>query len=363
MIGKDATTPINTPINTPAANDRFLQIDEEGYFIANNLRVADAEYGQRLLKQFYLAEGGRTKCRVDDGEAWVEAFDEPFVGLDVTRGADGVFTLVLPYGYSETFRLDTLSLDEWDRFHGTTERGIPFVLSRTAQSRFFELCDEFDDDSITVGGKRYAVGPWLIQHAQSGHQQFWDEIYRKEVPPWELHKPHPAFTALVPKLKLTRSRVLVLGAGSGSDAAYFAEQGHIVTAVDFSAEAVTAAKAKYADLTNLRFMQSDIFNLPTSMNGQFDLIVEHTCYCAIDPTRRNELVRIWRRLLADNGHVLGVFFAIDKRSGPPFGGSEWEIRARLSKGFQPLYWLRWHQSVADRLGTELLVYAQKSSAR
>jgi hypothetical protein len=45
--------------------------------------------------------------------------------------------------------------------------------------------------------------------------------------------------------------------------------------------------------------------------------------------------------------------------GPPFGSSEWEIRERLKKFFDFLYWTRWKTTPEDRLGIELIVYAQK----
>ena len=155
-----------------------------------------------------------------------------------------------------------------------------------------------------------------------------------------------------------------MGAGAGDDAAYFADLGHLVTAVDFSDEALARARAKHGDRPGLRFIKADAFHLPPSLategtTGAFDLIVEHTFYCAIDPCRRNELVSIWRRCLAEGGHLLAVFFTMDKAQGPPFGGSEWELRARLQGAFRPLYWFRSRNSHETRVGQETLIYPEK----
>ncbi|MES2965569.1 MAG: class I SAM-dependent methyltransferase, partial [Bdellovibrionota bacterium] len=130
----------------------------------------------------------------------------------------------------------------------------------------------------------------------------------------------------------------------------------------FSEEAIARAKATYGHLPDLTFIKGDAFHLPPSMDQAFDIVFEHTLYCAISPDRRNELVRAWRRALVETGHVMGVFFAFDKPAGPPFGGSEWEIRARLLKTFRSLYWQRLKNSTEARLGIELFVYAQKRSA-
>jgi hypothetical protein len=50
---------------------------------------------------------------------------------------------------------------------------------------------------------------------------------------------------------------------------------------------------------------------------------------------------------------------MDKGSAPPFGATEWEIRERLKRSFNFLYWTRWKKSIPRRLGKELVVYAQK----
>lgn len=340
--------------------DKFIQIDEEGYFHFDGTRVTDADYGVDLFRGLFMDDSARCKCRMQGMEVWVEAFDAPLVAANVERDGDA-WHLSLPYGYTESFRLETLTLDEWDRFHGYADTKIPFVFSRAAQAEFFNLVDDFDDESVTVGERRYEVPTWLNPNPDSRKADFWNEIYRSEVYGWELNGPHPALPEFFPKLKRSRSRVLVLGAGSGNDAAYFAGQGHIVTAVDFSAEAIARAQKKYGHAQELRFLQADAFALPPEMNGQFDLVFEHTFYCAVDPARRNEIVKIWRRCLVDGGNLLGVFFASDKPMGPPFGGSEWELRARLKKEFRPLYWMRLRNSPRPRMGREALIYAEKLS--
>lgn len=341
-------------------SDRFLQIDEEGQFHFDGTRVSDADYGADLMRGLFMDETGRCKCRTDGMEVWVEAFDAPFVAANVER-EDKTWHLILPYGHSEEFQLESLTLDEWDRFHGRAEKKIPFVFSRAAQAEFFNLLDDYDDDSITADGRTYHLPMWLNPKPESRDSQFWNHIYRTESPEWELNEPHPALPAFFPKIKRSRSRVLVLGAGSGNDAAYFAEQGHIVTAVDFSHEAIARAQAKYGHVQGLKFLQADAFQLPPEMTGQFDLVFEHTFFCAVDPTRRNEVLKIWRRALAEGGHLLGVFFVYDKPTGPPFGGSEWELQARLKNQFRPLYWMRLRNSPPARLARELLIYAEKLS--
>ena len=90
-----------------------------------------------------------------------------------------------------------------------------------------------------------------------------------------------------------------------------------------------------------------------------DIIFEHTLFCAIAPEKRKELVRVWKNSLSDAGYLLGIFFVMPKRSGPPYGGSEWELRELLEPHFRLMYWKRWLHSPPRRQGTELVVFAQK----
>ena len=95
------------------------------------------------------------------------------------------------------------------------------------------------------------------------------------------------------------------------------------------------------------------------MFGQFDIVIEHTFFCAIHPRQRNEVVQLWKKLLAHGGCVYAVLFTMQKRHAPPFGSSEWELRERFKKDFQVLMWNRWKHSIERREGKELFVYMRK----
>ncbi len=353
--------PINVAQFTPSEPQRFIQIDEDGYFKMDDLRVADAETGRAWLAALnYDPHFSHVWTHMDQHDVLVEAFDAPFVVLTISHDEPrAAWTAQMPYGHSENFKLDSLTLDEWDRFHGRTERGIPFVFSRSAQASFFNLLDDYDDDSIESGARTYKMKPWLSLMDDADQNARWSERYRTGDTPWDLKGPHPSLSRVIATLKLQRSRILVLGCGHGHDAAWFARAGHIVTAIDFSEEAIARAKAEYAGVPDLTFLQADALNLSTKFDQSFDIVFEHTLYCAIDPARRSDLEKSWLRALTDHGHVCGFFFASEKRNGPPFGGSEWELRSRFAKRFRTLYWQRVKDSNASRLGSELFLYLQK----
>jgi SAM-dependent methyltransferase len=313
----------------------------------------------------------------ENNEVIIEPFDAPLVAINIFV-ENKILKAEFRYEYIQTFDLKSLCLDDYDRFHGLTESGIPFVCNRKAQAALFDLADDYDDESITLFGENIALPTYFVDEQKVEKEKFWCDRYQNQETGWDLNQPSPILVNMFPRMKVPPSRVLVLGCGRGHDAVYFAKQGHFVTAVDISPKALEEAQKLYGSTyPNIRWVQADIFNLPRDWDQSFDLIWEHTCFCAINPTRRNELVGIWRRLLSEHGQLLAIFFVMEKRGGPAFGASEWELRQRLQKNFRFLYWGRWrqlyshpHSSEAvkvtesfsqSRLGKELFVLANKKS--
>ena len=66
----------------------------------------------------------------------------------------------------------------------------------------------------------------------------------------------------------------------------------------------------------------DIFELPKLFNQSFDIVLEYTCFCAIDPARRKDYIEMVNHILKPEGELVGLLFPIDKDpndDGPPFG--------------------------------------------
>jgi len=337
---------------------KFIAMDEEGFFVLPpGVRLSDPAIGAPLLQKMTIDEGFTIRTIWDGETVVVEPFDKPLVAQQIHRTAKG-WQLEFPYKVLVTMNPETLCVDQWDRFHGRTADKMPFVFSRKAQAEFFNLLDEFDDDSITLQGQRYEIPPYY-QEQESGDvddPQFWEGLYRSgEKVGWDLEGPHPALEPILPQIKIAKSRIVNYGCGYGHDAAFLASKGHIVTGIDLSPEAIAKAREKYGSIPNLTFLNEDVFK----NEHKCDVVFEHTLFCAISPDKRRDLIRRWHQSLEIGGYLLGVFFVMPKRYGPPFGGSEWELRSQLEKHFRLLYWKRWQHSPPRREGKELVVFAQK----
>lgn len=343
--------------------DKFLSINEAGqiFFDPEADPIRNEEHIHEIQQNLHLDEKFLLTTEFQDETYIVESFDHPLKILAIQFKEDKIY---IQSTANNLFEADNTkwSLDAWDRFNGLTTSRAPFVLTDKAQAQLFNLCDSFDDEGFVVNGKYIATPPYYIDTPQIEKADYWAQVYKNETQPgWDLAAPSPVLTDMLPRLKLPKSRVLVLGCGEGHDAALFAEAGHVVTAVDFSPEGLSRGKEKYKHLTNLHFHQMNIFDIPTDWNHSFDLVVEHTCFCAIRPDQRDEMVRLWRRMLHEQGQLLSIFYVMEKRSGPPFGINEWEVRKHLEKHFHFLFWSRWRQSVERRQGRELFVLAKKKS--
>ncbi len=146
----------------------------------------------------------------------------------------------------------------------------------------------------------------------------WEHRYQEGTTRWDLGQPAPAFVDLFQSGETPRpGSVVVLGAGRGHDARLFAQHQFDVTAVDFAPSAV-AAMAHEAELTGIPLhpLQRNIFDLVPEFENQFDYVVEHTCFCAIDPSLRPAYVTLVAQLLKPQGELLAVFFTHGRPGGP-----------------------------------------------
>jgi SAM-dependent methyltransferase len=190
--------------------------------------------------------------------------------------------------------------------------------------------------------------------------EYWQKVYDEEPRPgWDMDGPSPVLAELFEAAAFREitlgGEIAVPGCGFGHDAAELARRGFRVTAFDFAPTPIEGAKARYGDAVAWR--QEDWFTTPA---GPFDLIFDHTCFVAMDPTRRVEYLDICAGRLKPSGLWLAVLFdETNGRPGPPFQIAMEEARTLASERFNLLYLDRAHASHPRRAGREFLVIAQR----
>ena len=89
--------------------------------------------------------------------------------------------------------------------------------------------------------------------------------------------------------------------------------------------------------------------------GKYDLIIEQTFFCALDPLHRSAYAIKMNELLSKSGKLVGLLFDRSFVSGPPFGGSEEEFRKLFSQHFRLKTMERCYNSIEPRKGSELFI--------
>ena len=164
--------------------DKYIQLDEEGYFHFEGQRIIEKDFGQDLLKSLTVEPMLGYYSFQEGQKVFIEAFDAPLVVYQIEHLKEDLWSALTPYDYQFQFSLHDLYVDEWDRFLGYDDKKRPFVFTRSAQADFFNSLDSFDDDSVTHGEIRYEVGPWLTSPVSTAPSVFWDNKYQENEKTW-----------------------------------------------------------------------------------------------------------------------------------------------------------------------------------
>ena len=171
----------------------------------------------------------------------------------------------------------------------------------------------------------------------------------------------PPFVKLLESNIIIPGKTLVPGCGRGHEVIYLAENGFSVTAVDYSLGAVDylrqAAQQRKLDCEILHI---DFFDLNSSYDGVFDLLIEQTFFCAISPDQRNLYVATVARILRKGGIFVGLFYNTGQEGGPPFNTTQEDIIKHFSELFKIRNLSKVKNSAKQRKDKEILgVFVKK----
>lgn len=181
--------------------------------------------------------------------------------------------------------------------------------------------------------------------------EYWNERYKKEETGWDIGFVSTPLKTYIDQSERKDISILIPGGGNSYEAAYLLENGFThITVIDFApivAERLQTQFKTYGDA--IQIICDDFF----ALTGTYDLILEQTFFCAIDPSLRKAYAEKMRQLLNPGGKLAGVLFNRSFDNSPPFGGDEKEYRDIFSPYFNIHTMAPAYNSIPQRAGNEL----------
>jgi methyl halide transferase len=184
--------------------------------------------------------------------------------------------------------------------------------------------------------------------------EYWNNRYAESDTGWDLGAPSTPLKEYVDQLTDKSIRILIPGCGNAWEAEYLWQQGFTNTCViDYAPLAIEQFKKRFPDFPEAQVFCGDFFK----HEGQYDLIVEQTFFCAIDPSLRDAYVTQMHALLKPSGKLVGLLFNdVLNTDKPPFGGSEQAYYKQFEPKFTFKHWATAYNSIAPRAGREWFIH-------
>lgn len=191
---------------------------------------------------------------------------------------------------------------------------------------------------------------------------YWRARYATGRDAWDARAVTPPLRAYFDQLDVARQpRILIPGAGRAYEAEYLHQLGfREVFVADIAPEALAALLVRVPDFPPEHLLLADFFTLSNAQ--PFELIVEQTFFCALNPALRPVYAQQCAALLRPGGTLMGLLFDTDfgPAQEPPFGGSRAEYRDYFTPYFDFQHFATATNSLPPRQGRELFICLKKN---
>ena len=188
-------------------------------------------------------------------------------------------------------------------------------------------------------------------------KDYWENRWQSSQTGWDLGQASTPLVAYFDQLTNFESQILIPGCGNAWEGEYLHKMGFKnVFLLDVAPTALKKFQKRVPTFPASHLLNNDFFQL----QGAYDLIIEQTFFCAIDPSLRSAYAGKAASLLKPGGKIVGLLFENDfGKETPPFGGN----RAEYLNYFEPLFKIKIcdlaYNSIAPRSGNELFILFEK----
>lgn len=188
-------------------------------------------------------------------------------------------------------------------------------------------------------------------------KRFWSNKYKTNKIGWDLGEISPPLKAYFDQLENKEIKILIPGGGNSYEAEYlFNNDFKNIFVVDLSEAPLKNIQKRVPNFPSSNLINANFFDL----NDTFDLVIEQTFFCAINPDLRSKYATKMNAILSEKGKLVGLLFdAVLNDNHPPFGGNKKEYLSY----FQPYFNIKIiepsYNSYHNRQGKELFVKLEK----
>ncbi|WP_405611693.1 SAM-dependent methyltransferase [Polaribacter sp. Asnod1-A03] len=184
-------------------------------------------------------------------------------------------------------------------------------------------------------------------------EDFWGKKYQRNKIGWDLGTVSPPLKSYFDQLTNKELKILIPGAGNSYEAEYLFNNGFInMYVLDISKVPLENLKIRVPNFPETQLIHTNFFDL----EGKFDLIIEQTFFCAINPDLRQKYAFKMNELLSEKGKLVGLLFdARLNKDHPPFGGNKKEYLTYFKKYFSMDIFTECYNSYPNRQDMELFV--------
>lgn len=164
------------------------------------------------------------------------------------------------------------------------------------------------------------------------NSNYWEERYSNQETGWDVGKITTPLKEYIDQIEDKSIKILIPGAGNSYEFEYLINNGfENVYVLDFAQSPLDNIKKRIPNCNTNQLIKSDFFELI----GNYDLIIEQTFFCALDPSLRKDYVQKMKSLLTPKGKIVGLLFQFPLTEvGPPFGGSKGEYISLFEYDFE-----------------------------
>lgn len=185
------------------------------------------------------------------------------------------------------------------------------------------------------------------------NKEYWESRYKENEVGWDTGAITTPLKEYIDQLENKDTKILIPGAGNGYEFEYLISKGfRNVYVLDIAQQPLENIARRVENTFSKNLIEQDFFE----HQEQYDLILEQTFFCALDPKLREKYVEKAYSLLSEHGKLVGLLFQFPlTESGPPFGGSKQEYVKLFSNFFTIKTLEDCYNSIKPRMNNEVFI--------